>query len=191
MSCQDENALQVSSPPEGAIYPTAIWPANTNLSFPRNFAFQEMGSKGPVKLRNAVEDPEARVHGRVQGTDREARQGGLRGRRCRARSGPDRADAAQLGESGNGLQECVAGGAELRYRNFTPMAPNQAWSADLTYIWTDEGWACFNAVKEAGCEHTGRRDRGQERSGKPQSTLLQNPKAIWKMSTSSTASART
>ena len=47
MSCQDENALQASSPPEGAIYPTAIWPANTNLSFPRNFVFQEMGSKAP------------------------------------------------------------------------------------------------------------------------------------------------
>jgi putative transposase len=25
-------------------------------------------------------------------------------------------------------------------RNFTPTAPNQAWSADLTYVWTDEGW---------------------------------------------------
>ena len=24
-------------------------------------------------------------------------------------------------------------------RNFTPMAPNQAWTADLTYIWTQEG----------------------------------------------------
>jgi putative transposase len=25
-------------------------------------------------------------------------------------------------------------------RNFAPSAPNQAWSADLTYVWTDEGW---------------------------------------------------
>ena len=25
-------------------------------------------------------------------------------------------------------------------RNFTPKAPNQAWGADLTYVWTDEGW---------------------------------------------------
>lgn len=25
-------------------------------------------------------------------------------------------------------------------RNFAPAAPNQAWGADLTYIWTDEGW---------------------------------------------------
>jgi putative transposase len=25
-------------------------------------------------------------------------------------------------------------------RNFAPAAPNQAWSADITYIWTDEGW---------------------------------------------------
>jgi putative transposase len=25
-------------------------------------------------------------------------------------------------------------------RNFSPSAPNQVWTADLTYIWTDEGW---------------------------------------------------
>ena len=25
-------------------------------------------------------------------------------------------------------------------RNFSPSAPNQAWGADLTYVWTDEGW---------------------------------------------------
>lgn len=25
-------------------------------------------------------------------------------------------------------------------RNFTPSAPNQAWTSDLTYLWTDEGW---------------------------------------------------
>src|SRR5258708_2900761 len=25
-------------------------------------------------------------------------------------------------------------------RNFAPAAPNQAWSADLTYVWTGEGW---------------------------------------------------
>ena len=25
-------------------------------------------------------------------------------------------------------------------RHFQPAVPNQAWSADLTYIWTDEGW---------------------------------------------------
>jgi len=28
----------------------------------------------------------------------------------------------------------------LLNRNFTPAAPNQAWAADITYIWTDEGW---------------------------------------------------
>jgi len=31
-------------------------------------------------------------------------------------------------------------------RNFTPAAPNQAWSADLTYIWTDEGWLYLAVV---------------------------------------------
>ena len=25
-------------------------------------------------------------------------------------------------------------------RNFSPSAPNRAWGADLTYVWTDEGW---------------------------------------------------
>lgn len=30
--------------------------------------------------------------------------------------------------------------ANLLARNFAPTAPNQAWSADLTYVWTDEGW---------------------------------------------------
>ena len=25
-------------------------------------------------------------------------------------------------------------------RNFTPAAPNQVWTADITYLWTDEGW---------------------------------------------------
>lgn len=27
----------------------------------------------------------------------------------------------------------------LLARDFTPAAPNQVWTADLTYIWTDEG----------------------------------------------------
>jgi putative transposase len=31
-------------------------------------------------------------------------------------------------------------------RNFAPAAPNQAWSADITYIWTDEGWLYLAVV---------------------------------------------
>lgn len=31
-------------------------------------------------------------------------------------------------------------------RNFTPAAPNQAWTADLTYIRTDEGWLYLAVV---------------------------------------------
>ena len=28
----------------------------------------------------------------------------------------------------------------LLARHFTPSAPNQAWTSDITYLWTDEGW---------------------------------------------------
>jgi putative transposase len=31
-------------------------------------------------------------------------------------------------------------------RNFSPEAPNRVWSADLTYIWTDEGWLYLAVV---------------------------------------------
>jgi putative transposase len=31
-------------------------------------------------------------------------------------------------------------------RNFAPSAPNQAWTADLTYIWTTEGWLYLAVV---------------------------------------------
>jgi transposase InsO family protein len=34
----------------------------------------------------------------------------------------------------------------LLERNFSPSAPNQAWSADLTYVWTDEGWLYLAVV---------------------------------------------
>jgi putative transposase len=30
--------------------------------------------------------------------------------------------------------------ANLLNRDFTPAAPNQVWSSDITYIWTNEGW---------------------------------------------------
>ena len=31
-------------------------------------------------------------------------------------------------------------------RNFTPVAPNRVWAADLTYIWTAEGWLYLAVV---------------------------------------------
>jgi putative transposase len=34
----------------------------------------------------------------------------------------------------------------LLNRNFAPPAPNQSWSADITYIWTDEGWLYLAVV---------------------------------------------
>ena len=36
--------------------------------------------------------------------------------------------------------------SNLLDRDFTPAAPNQACSADLTYIWTDEGWLYLAVV---------------------------------------------
>ena len=31
-------------------------------------------------------------------------------------------------------------------QNFTAPAPNRAWVADLTYLWTDEGWLYLAVV---------------------------------------------
>ena len=31
-------------------------------------------------------------------------------------------------------------------RNFAPAAPNAAWSSDITYVWTDEGWLYLAVV---------------------------------------------
>lgn len=36
--------------------------------------------------------------------------------------------------------------ANLLNRDFSPAAPNQVWTADLTYIWTDEGWLYLAVV---------------------------------------------
>jgi putative transposase len=36
--------------------------------------------------------------------------------------------------------------ANVVARNFTPEAPNRLWSADLTYLWTDEGWLYLAVV---------------------------------------------
>jgi putative transposase len=36
--------------------------------------------------------------------------------------------------------------ANLLDRNFTPAAPNQTWSADITYVRTDEGWLYLAVV---------------------------------------------
>jgi putative transposase len=34
----------------------------------------------------------------------------------------------------------------LLERNFTPAAPNQVWTADMTYVWTDDGWLYLAVV---------------------------------------------
>jgi putative transposase len=33
-------------------------------------------------------------------------------------------------------------------RNFTVSAPNQAWVADITYVWTEEGWLYLAGIKD-------------------------------------------
>jgi transposase InsO family protein len=34
----------------------------------------------------------------------------------------------------------------LMARNFTPTAPNQVRTSDITYLWTDEGWLYLSIV---------------------------------------------
>jgi putative transposase len=34
----------------------------------------------------------------------------------------------------------------LLKRDFAPVAPNQVWTADITYLWTDEGWLSLAIV---------------------------------------------
>ena len=36
--------------------------------------------------------------------------------------------------------------ANLIARDFSPVGPNQVWGADITYIWTDEGWLYLAVV---------------------------------------------
>jgi putative transposase len=38
--------------------------------------------------------------------------------------------------------------ANLLNREFTPEAPNQRWSSDITYIWTSEGWLYLAVVMD-------------------------------------------
>ncbi len=33
-------------------------------------------------------------------------------------------------------------------RDFTPSAPNQTWTSDITYLWTDEGWLYLAIVRD-------------------------------------------
>src|SRR5258708_32528121 len=40
----------------------------------------------------------------------------------------------------------LPGAANLLERNFAPAAPNQACAADLTDVWTDEGWLDLSVV---------------------------------------------
>jgi putative transposase len=35
-------------------------------------------------------------------------------------------------------------------RNFAPTAPNQVWTSDITYLWTDEGWLVTETAHDVG-----------------------------------------
>ena len=43
-------------------------------------------------------------------------------------------------------KHCLPVAPNLLDRNFQPSAPNQAWTADLTYVWTQEGWLYLAVV---------------------------------------------
>ena len=36
----------------------------------------------------------------------------------------------------------------LLNQNFNPMAPNEVWAGDITYLWTAEGWMYLAIVKD-------------------------------------------
>ena len=66
--------------------------------------------------------------------ERLMRHNGIRGRhKCRYKATTDSKHSLPVA-------------ANLLARNFTPAGPNQAWSADLTYVWTDEGWLYLAVV---------------------------------------------
>lgn len=54
-------------------------------------------------------------------------------------------------------------------RDFAPTAPNQVWTADLTYFWTDEGWLYLAIVLDALTMARFRRKPGGAGAGDPAS----------------------
>ena len=47
-------------------------------------------------------------------------------------------------------------------RSFTPVAPNRVWTADMTYVWTDEGWLYWpwSSICSTEKSSAGRSNRG-------------------------------
>ena len=88
-----------------------------------------------AELKGAYGSPrmmrELRLRGFTAGkerTERLMRENGLRGRhKRRFKMTTDSRHQLPVAEN-------------LLDRNFTPEAPNQVWTSDITYLWTDEGW---------------------------------------------------
>lgn len=83
---------------------------------------------------------------------REIRDQGLAmGRRrtgaSHAREWPTRPAKAAF-QADDGQRACLAGCAEPAGPGFTAMAPNQKWSADISYVWTKEGWLYLAIVMD-------------------------------------------
>ena len=62
-----------------------------------------------------------------------------------ARARHPRAAQAPL-QGHHGLQAQLPVAANVLERNFAPAAPNRVWTADMTYVWTDEGWLYLAVV---------------------------------------------
>lgn len=48
----------------------------------------------------------------------------------------------------NRLETRISGGGQRAARAFAPVAPNQLWTADLRYFWTNEGWLYLAVVPD-------------------------------------------
>jgi putative transposase len=80
---------------------------------------------------------------------RTARPGipGQQGTRRAADAGERHPGAPQAAVQGHDrLEALAAGGAEPAGQGLHAGAPNQVWTADMTYIWTDEGWLYLAVV---------------------------------------------
>ena len=75
--------------------------------------------------------------------------------------------------------------SDLVQRNFTPTAPNQVWTGDITYIATDEGWLylaaeidLFSRQVVGGLEHAASHAK-QPGHGRPEDGVVSTAPSTW------------